>query len=314
MVNAETVKISRPDTAYLEVDQSDYKFAVLDQIKAADYTLRVIKEIDKTFGLDNSLSAVKETDVFRLRRGLCLPSASATCINWLANSRLIGDNDANLKVGDIYGLLLPFHGKKDFQQEEARKLEHGWLFASAEGDVYHQAIVAFSEGLDTPALAVTGFDSVSNFRPLLDKGGAVAISLDNRFVLDHTLAGNGELTETLGGHSRILVDGPEGVEFRDFEEGRHVVALLKFSKDSSAIIVDSFRLPQMAESSSIIELGTSEIDSYLDYSTDEASRGILFARNRNDLYSFQSNASNVVVPNEIVDYVREKVNRLVDSR
>ena len=45
------------------------------QVAAAEYTRTVLDQITQV-DRDPSLVAVKETDVYRLRRGLCLPSAA----------------------------------------------------------------------------------------------------------------------------------------------------------------------------------------------------------------------------------------------
>ncbi len=290
-----------------------YKFAVLDQIKAANYTLKTIKDIDNSTGLDSNLGAVKETDIFRLRRGLCLPSASASCINWVAKGRLIGDDKGEIKIGDIYRILLPFHNRKDFPDINSDRIEKGWLFATLEGDVYHQAIVAFSEGLGMPALSVAGFDSIATFKPLLEQGGAVAVSLDNKFVIDHTLGKNNRLVKKTGDEWKILIEGPSGLESRKFEEGRHVVSILEVTKDNSVIMIDSFRLPQMTEDSVVIKLPIKEVDKYLNYSIGGSSRGILFAKNKNTFSLWQNKATKVIVPEKIVTTVRREMKHLAFS-
>ncbi len=314
MEKAENVQPNKEVALPEKIDFSNYKFAVVDQIKAADYTLKVIKDIDNSTGLDSSLSAVKETDIFRLRRGLCLPSASASCINWVVKDRLIGDDKGEIKVGDIYRILLPFHSRKDFPDIDSGRIEKGWLFATPEGDVYHQAIVAFSEGLGVPALPVVGFDSIAAFKPILKQGGAVAVSLDNKFVIDHTLGENNGLVEKIDDEWKILIEGSSGLESRKFEEGRHVVSILGFTEDDFVIIVDSFRLPQMSEESIVFKLPIKEVDKYLNYSTGGSSRGILFAKNRNTFSLWQNETAKVVVPKEVVTTVRREMKHLAFSR
>jgi hypothetical protein len=309
MEKTENIQQNKEATLPEKIDFNNYKFAVLDQIKAADYTLKVIKDIDNSTGLDSSLGAVKETDIFRLRRGLCLPSASASCINWVVKDRIIGDDKGEIKVGDIYRILLPFHSRKDFADIDPDRIEKGWLFATPEGDVYHQAIVAFSEGLGVPALPAVGFDSVATFKPLLEQGGAVAVSLDNKFVIDHTLKGNSELVEKIDNDWKILIEGPSGLESRKFEEGRHVVSILELTEDGFVIIVDSFRLPQMSEESTVLKLPIKEVDKYLNYSTGGSSRGILFAKDRNIFSLWQNEVAKVVVPEEIVATVKRDIKR-----
>lgn len=93
----------------------------VSQIEAAEYTLQIIQNTPNV-SQDKSLKAVAETDIFRLRRGLCLPCAAATCINLVTKQRLIGDRDSNIKVGDIYQITLPFHNKRNLTSTNGEKL------------------------------------------------------------------------------------------------------------------------------------------------------------------------------------------------
>ncbi|MDD1475289.1 hypothetical protein MEO41_29090, partial [Dolichospermum sp. ST_sed4] len=87
--------------------------------------------------------AILETDVYRLRRGLCLPSASAAAVNLVLGQRLIGDDDSDLRIADFFSTLLPYHG-----QFKSEQLPRGWLVVTSSGDMYHHAIAAFVRGLD----------------------------------------------------------------------------------------------------------------------------------------------------------------------
>ncbi len=280
----------------------------IDQIKSASFVLEIIRGMGS---LPDDLSAVRETDVYRLRRGLCLPAAACACINKVLGYRLIGDDDRDtqLTLGDFFKLLLPFHGRSDFSTSYNGSVK-SWRFATQEGNVYHQAVVAFSEGVGVSALAVGGFQSVGEFqRFYLDPGAAMSISLDNRFVLDHTLMGSPNLVKKIGDESYIFVDSQKGIDFRKFENGRHVVFIQNISGDGLVTIYDSFRLPQMKENELIIQLPSCEVDKYLNYSLGGAARGILFAKNRSQLTEYSHIESKVWVPDEIVNQVRKSVSQ-----
>ncbi len=103
------------------------------------------------------------------------------------------------------------------------------------------------------------------------------------------------------------------MESRKFEEGRHVVSILELTEDGFAIIVDSFRLPQMSEESTVLKLPIKEVDKYLNYSTGGSSRGILFAKNRNTFSLWQNEAAKVIVPKEIVTTIRKDMKHSASS-
>lgn len=247
------------------------EYFCLSQIKSASYALEVIHSLENV-ARDSSLKAVRETDVYRLRRGLCLPCAAATCLNKLKGERLIGDDDGYLKIGDFFKLLLPFHGLKGvINPKTGKEFPQGWLVATPEGDVYHQAIIAFTKALGITAISVENFKSLSEFLPVLNNNSAMAVSLDNRFVLEQVLKNNPQLMA----YPKILIEGKDGLDFREFEEGRHVVAVLQ-AKKGKLTICDSFSLPQMKESP-LLELEIEEVDHYLAYRTGGPSKGIIFS-------------------------------------
>ncbi len=224
------------------------------------------------------MKAVAETDIFRLRRGLCLPCAAATCINLVTNQRLIGDNDGMIRVGDIYQVALPFHNKENLTSTNGEKINNPWWVVTKEGDMYHHVILAFSLGLGIPAQELTGFDSVKQLQEFLHSGGSVAVSLDNHFVIKQTLKNNPKLVrKDTNGKPQILIEGKTGIEFHPFEDGRHVVSLAPHPQAGYIIVIDSFLLPQQEQNSNIMHLPVDTIDHYLKYWGGEKTRAIAFA-------------------------------------
>jgi hypothetical protein len=201
---------------------------IISQIDAASYTKDVLNSLPMV-GCDPSLIAVKETDIFRLRRGLCLPSAAAVCIDAVLQKRLVGDSDGSVKVGDFFRLVLPFHNRRDLIDENGNKFEKPFWVVTPEGDVYHHAIISFSEGLGVPARAISSF-TISDLVPFIEKGGKLALSLNNDFVIEQTLGNDPDLVSKNNGEVRILIEGENGIEYRRFEQGRHVVAILEIGR------------------------------------------------------------------------------------
>ena len=227
---------------------------LVDQLRAAPYTHRVLHEL-----LAQGLQAITETDIPHLKRKLCLPSASATAMNLFLHQRLIGDEgEERLRVGDIFKLLLPHHGKYI-----SSELPKGWLVITPQGDMYHHAVIAFSQALNIPAYSVADFSSLEQFRTVIDNDGQAVISLDNKFVLDHTLA-------------RYNHDGLV------FASGRHVVTILNFS-GPQITLSDPFNLPHTKIHGLIVTLNISDANKYLTYSDNSPTRGIVFGTKPEDI-------------------------------
>lgn len=277
---------------------------VISQIEAADYTKDVLSNLTMVVG-DASLVAVKETDIFRLRRGLCLPSAAAVCIDAVLEKRLVGDSDGRVKVGDFFRLVLPFHNRRDLVDENGNKFLKPFWVVTPEGDVYHHAIISFSEGLGVPARAISGF-TISDLLPFIEKGGKLALSLNNDFVIEQTLSNDPDLVSKDNGEIRILIEGASGIEYRRFEQGRHVVAILG-KVDKHLIISDSFQLPNMKEKNKILYIEIPVIEKYLKYYNGAETRAIAFAKERTQLDELSKFQKESFIPKEIVDHVRSEI-------
>ena len=265
----------------LEIKESDRYLEqyCLNQIKAAPYTLQVIRSLN-IIEKDPSLTAVKETDVYQLKRRLCLPCAAATCINKLKGERIIGDEGGALRVGDFFKYVLPLHRAKGvIDPNTGKEFPKGWLVVTPKGDVYHHAIIAFAQALGVTGKAVRNFESITEFSPIITAGGTLAVSLDNRFVIEQTLKNNPELVAYGGNPNKvqpkILTKTERGYDYREFQEGRHSVAVLDFF-DNQVILSDSFFLPQM-QGNLLMKLDTKLVDHYLDYKTGGLSQGIIFS-------------------------------------
>jgi hypothetical protein len=213
----------------------------------------------------------------------------------------------------MYRILLPFHNREDLTNLSGEKIDMPWRFSTQEGDVYHHAVVAFSIGLGISAESVTNFQSVNQFKTFLEKGGSLALSLDNWFVIEQTLGNNTDLVERSNGRAKIKIEGPNGLEYRRFESGRHVVSILGI-EDGQFKCWDSFQLPQLSFEDCLLTLEADQIDSYLKYQLGGAQRGIALAQQKKLLTEVEPWINHQVkemVPQEVVDEVRNFVKRQV---
>lgn len=275
----------------------DYSFCLVDQMRAAAYALKTIADLEfaGTLNKENPHhKAILETDVFRLRRGLCLPSAASTCINKTFNKRIIGDEDGNLKIGDFFRFLLPHHCKYPTSD-----LPKGWLVATDQGDMYHHSIVAFAQGLGISAIPVKNFASLREFQPIMDSGGCVTVSLDNWFVPEMTLKGL-DCIELIENDFYIKVDTLNGITRSRFEHGRHVVSIVKMENEI-ATIADSFNLPQTKIHGLMVTAPIEKIDHYLSYINPATTRGIVFPNPNHPIPLQNLEATPVVIPQEVKD-------------
>ncbi len=280
----------------------------VSQIEEAESTLEAISSLMRVQS-DLTLKAVAETDIYRLRRGLCLPSAAATCINHLFGESRLGVN-GEVTVGDMYRLLIPFHNEKGLTNLSGEKIDKPWWFCTRQGDVYHHAIVAFALGFGVEAEPIIDFQSINQFLGFLEEGGTLAVSLDNWFVVEQTLKSRSDLVERDNGRAKVKIDGPEGVEYRNFEQGRHVVSITGVS-DRKFGCWDSFQLPQLSSEECSLQLSSSQIDRYLKYQQGGNSRGIAFAKDRQVLRKVQpwvNEGVKKMVPLEVIRAVNSFTN------
>jgi len=267
----------------------------VSQIQEAEHTLDVISNLTSV-QTDPTLKAVAETDIYRLRRGLCLPSAAATCVNHLFGEPRLGVN-GEITVGDMYRLLIPFHNQKGLTNLSGETIDKPWWFCTKQGDVYHHAVVAFALGFGVKAEPLIDFQSINQFRDFLEKGGTLAVSLDNWFVIEQTLKSRDDLVRRDNGRAEVKIDGPGGVEYRAFEPGRHVVSVTGVSGQEFGCW-DSFQLPQLCSRECSLRLPSGRIDPYLEYQQGGEPRGIAFAENEQ-------------VINEVRPWVNESVKEMV---
>lgn len=253
-----------------------YDFALIDQIKAAPYTKYVIENLIRAGLLDPynaNHKAVIETDIYRLRRGLCLPSASSACINLVLGKRLIGDDEGLIKVGDFLKYLMPHHGKY-----KSKLLPMGWLVVTDQGDMYHHGIIAIAKTLGISACSVNNFQDLEVFKPIIDSGGSVAVSMDNRFVTGITLKKSG------------LVK---------FEPGRHVVTLLEIN-GNHVLFSDSFNLPQIDTHKLKVSTTLKKANDYLRYYDNNTTRAIIFFKS-DSIDVPNINISKTFIPQKVLD-------------
>lgn len=237
---------------------------LLNQIEAAAYAKQVIDSMPYPQSQDPTLDALRQTDVFRLRRGLCLPCAAFTCMNAVSERRLIGDSQGRIIVGDFFLALIPFHNESGLISLSGSRIEVPWRLVTEQGDVYHHAIAAFSLGFGIQARSIEGF-STGDVNGFLAEGCAVAASLQNEFVVEQTLGNDPRFVRREeDAVIKILIEGKDGLGFRRFERGRHVVAILAYDNDRDEYLVaDSFALPQASQEPVLRRYSSSTIARYM---------------------------------------------------
>ncbi|MCS7093038.1 MAG: hypothetical protein NZL96_01190 [Patescibacteria group bacterium] len=277
-----------------------FDFSLIDQIKAAGPVAELIEEMKRKGLLSEENSYHKpiiETDVYRLRRGLCLPCASAVAINILLNRRVVGDDDGILSIADMHRLLLPHHGKYP-----TTNFPCGWLVVNDKGDMYHHAIAAFAEALEINTYSLLGFKKIDDLINIMEKAknSAIVVSFNNRFVLEQTLKNYPDSIKKDGDKFLIKVSTPEGDIFKPFENGRHAVTILNFSTSSGELLVaDSFNLPQTKQTKGIlVRLSLEEATEYLKYHDNAITRAIVFSQNP-DLKSIFQDLLIPYIPKEV---------------
>lgn len=254
-------------------------FANVNQLDAANNVYRVLQELE-VIQADPTLIAVKETDIFRLRRGLCLPSAAASCINAVLGKRIIGEdvNCGRITIGDFFRVAIPYHNKKGLVDAKGWVRSDPWPVVTKQGDMLHQVVIAIAKGLGVESMSITEFKDLKLLIPFIENGGKIALSLDNRFVLDHTLGRDPALVREKKDGWVILIEESGNLDFRRFEEGRHVVSLLMPDKAKRILVYDSFCLPQLDPIRSFMWLSPGQIKPYLNYKTGGSTRAVAFAK------------------------------------
>ena len=274
---------------------------LIDQIRAAKgvyaalHTLETQGKFDRH---DPTLVGVAETDVFRLRRGLCLPSAVGVGVNLACHQRIIGDDDGVLDIGDVYKMLIPHHGRYP-----SDSMPKGWWVVTTAGDMYHHAAVALAHGLGLECTSVQGIKTLGQFSEIIKDGAGVAVSLNNRFVVEQTLRPFPDSIKREGDQTYIRVDGVDGPEWKLFQDGRHVVDLLSIHdthEGARVTFADSFNLPQTGNQHGLtVTLPIEVADRYLRYHDGAQPRALVISK--------KSMTSNTLTP--IPAYVPPEVER-----
>lgn len=259
---------------------------------------------------DVTLSAVRETNVNRLRRGLCLPSATATCINSALRERKISEENSGdlLGLSSIYQTLFRYHNKVGLTNEAGAIYDKPWFAVNQQGDMYHQAGIAIANGFGLEALSIGNFPNLDQVIKFVGYGGKVALSLNNSFVIDQSLRKDPSLVKEENGSYFILIENPAEQQFVKFENGRHVVSLLDITADGKIIIHDSFSLPQQDEPHGIImELEKDVLERYLVDSKGGKSRAIVFSKSPELLDPLRPFETFGFIPKDLVGDIKQLV-------
>lgn len=265
MIKTRLFPESAPKIAMISGKDSDF---LINQQEAADFVFKLLEKINIK---DPSLKAFKETNIYKLRRGLCLPCAVLSSVNFaLGEKRFKAQNIAN-----FYKQIIKMHGIKGvLDAKTGKEFEKGWLVMTSQGDVYHHAIIWWLRKQGLKADSVIGFKNIEIFRDFVNSGGVLTISLNNLFVawwIKHLYPGLVDIKEK---HDQKIIYLKTLNKKFLFQNGRHVVTLLKFNK-KSAVIADSYILPGIQKKEQFLEVSLQTINFFLNYHDKSVTRGII---------------------------------------
>lgn len=147
---------------------------LLNQLRAGNKTKQVIDSLYQENKLGKSLKWLGNKTDEEIGRRICLPTAASTAINLLYNREIIGDNSGLIVVADFYKWLLPLH--KTGPTSWLPPYDNGWWVIDNEGNVFHQAIIAFAQLFDIYGLSIINFPSIEWIYDLPQKGEFIVVA------------------------------------------------------------------------------------------------------------------------------------------
>ena len=228
----------------------------LNQFRAADGVATALESFFRTERHNvTGLDCLQGKSSQSLVRKICLPTVACMAINFIFDSRVIGDKDGDIVVGDFYRITLPFH--KVEPSGLPKPYDMGWRIVDPLGNTYHHAVAAFLNIFGVKVHSLHNFSGIDQlFDMIPGKKSFLALSLDNRFILEQTLdSGEKELLKKL---------------YPDFgvEKGRHVVLLDGFDSGSVSV-VDPFQVLKDGEPPKSKILAWNVMDKALVFSQEE---------------------------------------------
>lgn len=148
---------------------------LLNQNKAASYTKKVIDDLDKEGKLGDNFLIFRTNDLKEITRHLCLPTVCSSAINILRGKKIIGDEDGDFRVGDFYRIFIPLHSTKPTGLPAP--YDKGWWVMDKEGNIFHQAIIAFAKAFGIQAQSIIDYPSVEWVFEKIGKHRAAAVSV-----------------------------------------------------------------------------------------------------------------------------------------
>jgi hypothetical protein len=227
---------------------------ILNQFRAAPYTYQVLRQqyVEHSAALSSARFWLESVTENSLGNDLCLPVAACTAINVLFGKRIIGDDSGNVRVGDFFRIMLPFHSSES--TDKPAPYDQGWRVIDGHGNVYYHAIAAFMKSYGIYAYPVKNFSSISwPFREFSGENIVFAVSLNNKFV---------------------SLENP-GCSFKI--PGRHVVDVLG-AENGQCQIAESYQFLKPTENPQLYSFPFAEVDKYLQYSDSRQPQGIVFSK------------------------------------
>jgi hypothetical protein len=150
---------------------------------------------------------------------------------------------------------------------------------------------------DVTVVPIINYDNLQDIAEIVgDTHTAVALSLDNKFVLDWVEKAQNDLKR------EFVIKNQNGIFFNDkklgekpFQNGRHVVALIDY-RPNEALISDSFTLSGMTTEQTVQWRKIKDVETYTRYQSGVPSRAIVFTRDGQNHPNFKTAVSRFQVP------------------
>lgn len=261
---------------------------VLNQFRAAKKVFESMRDFFEAGGGSVSgLSFFRESlDESHIVRSICLPTVASTAVNFVFNSKIIGDETGEITVGDFYKVMLPLHRIEPTKMPASYDM--GWRVVDDFGNTYHHAVAAFLKIFDLKTYSLREFSGIGELLSAISGREAfLSLSLDNRFSLEKTIDEEG-----LKYLARIYPGFGS-------QKGRHAVFVSGFT-GNRVFIADPFQILKKGESPKIKEFDYSEIDWYFSHQAASV-RALAFSKEEIDFP--EANINKIYIP----DYVEKEI-------
>ncbi len=260
---------------------ADMTYAYVSQFAAAPYVLDEMNNFRAKYNRKSILEVIYGTNLHAIGRGLCLPSATCTCLNALCGARQFDEQS----IASMFRMLLPLHGITANNPLTQEPYPHGWQVLTDQGDMYYHAIqywVNQATNSQVKAHTIVGYNKLEDLANLVNSSSiTVALLLDNRFVIHWVREAEQEMGIQFikQDDDGVLLINTQELHDMPFQSGRHAVSLLDVQNDH-VLISDSFSLPGMTSQQTMRWWPIDVIAKYTHYQSELPRRAIIFTTDK----------------------------------